>query len=134
MGKADSYLEDVAQHLERALTLTHWFGTLGGRSRNGWGSVALRPSPPGRRGGGFAEHRSAPPERRSGSVAGGVGGEGRAASFTPPSLTREALKQSGCVRPLARCLELDWPHAIGADEAGPLVWQSADSCRRARWR
>src|SRR5690606_20302982 len=31
--------ETTQADLERALTLAHWFGTIGGRSRNGWGSL-----------------------------------------------------------------------------------------------
>lgn len=98
-GKSIAYPEDVAEHLARALMLAHWFGTVGGRSRNGWGSLAFAPM-----------------------------------DGTPalPALTRARLEQSGCVRPLARCLELDWPHALGTDQAGPLVWQSAE--RFDNWR
>jgi CRISPR-associated protein Cmr1 len=29
------------------------------------------------------------------------------------------------LRPWGECLELDWPHAIGTDEQGPLIWQTA---------
>ncbi len=32
-----------AAHIEQALTLMHRYGTLGGRSRNGWGSFSLAP-------------------------------------------------------------------------------------------
>lgn len=31
--------EDEQAALQRAITLAHWFGTIGGRSRNGWGSL-----------------------------------------------------------------------------------------------
>ncbi len=34
---------DHAAHIEHALTLMNHYGTLGGRSRNGWGSFALMP-------------------------------------------------------------------------------------------
>lgn len=34
---------DHAAHIEQALTLMHHYGTLGGRSRNGWGSFSLTP-------------------------------------------------------------------------------------------
>lgn len=33
--------EDRDETLKRTLQLIHWFGTFGGRSRNGWGSLAL---------------------------------------------------------------------------------------------
>ena len=29
------------------------------------------------------------------------------------------------VRPLAACLKLEWPHAIGSDGLGPLIWRTA---------
>jgi len=29
------------------------------------------------------------------------------------------------LRPWRECLGLDWPHAIGTDEQGPLIWQTA---------
>ena len=35
------------------------------------------------------------------------------------------------LRPLRQCLELDWPHAIGSDGRGPLVWWTPE---RATWR
>lgn len=80
-------VETNAPRIERALWLMHRYGTVGGRSRNGWGSYALHPSPPGGR---------------------GAGGEG-------------ALP----MRRWQDCLQLDWPHAIGADEKGPLIWRTA---------
>jgi len=36
-----SYPEEANEGLAHALQLIHWFGTLGGRSRNAWGSVEL---------------------------------------------------------------------------------------------
>jgi len=47
--------EPGSKHVERALALIHAFGTVGGRSRNGWGSLELHPSPAGRGGGGEGE-------------------------------------------------------------------------------
>lgn len=80
--------------LHRALTLAHWFGTIGGRSRNGWGSLLWQ-----------------------------------AADGTPalPALSRAALENTGCTRALRDCLALDWPHAIGSDGKGVLVWQSRET-------
>jgi CRISPR-associated protein Cmr1 len=75
---------DHAAHIEQALTLMHHYGTLGGRSRNGWGSFSLTP----------------------------LG--------NTPSLGGEVP-----LRPLDEALRLDWPHAIGQDERGPLIWQTA---------
>ena len=45
------------------------------------------------------------------------------------SLTKAALE--GRCRALADCLKLEWPHAIGHDGAGPLVWQTVPM---ATWR
>jgi CRISPR-associated protein Cmr1 len=70
--------------IHHALALMHRFGTLGGRSRNGWGSFSL------------------------------TGSEGKPLQSTalPTRDWREALA-------------LDWPHAIGSDGRGPLVWELA---------
>ena len=73
-----------APALEKALALMHRYGTLGGRSRNGWGSFALTPQ----------------------------GGTGPLASDLP-------------LRPWHDCLDRDWPHAIGRDDKGALIWQTA---------
>lgn len=89
-----AFPETHADELARTLSLAHWFGTVGGRSRNGWGSLcwqALENSP------------------------------------ALPTLSKAALQQTGCVRPLPRCLELDWPHALGNDAKGVLVWQSTQT-------
>lgn len=79
------------QALERAITLAHWFGTIGGRSRNGWGSLLFHDD-----------------------------------AMAIPTLGRTTLEGYGCVRRLRDCLELDWPHAIGSDGKGALVWQSTN--------
>ena len=65
--------------IDRALALIDAFGTLGGRSRNGWGSVSLGGAP------------------------------------APDTLP---------LRDWRDCLDRDWPHAIGRDETGALVWQT----------
>lgn len=87
-GEVQKILDDNNQRrrLERALWLMDRYGTLGGRSRNGWGSFSLHPLPLG---------------------------EGWGEGMTPP------------VRPWRDCLDRDWPHAIGKDDKGPLVWQTA---------
>lgn len=71
--------------LEQALGLMHHYGTLGGRSRNGWGSFELTP-----------------------------------ASADTPALN-EALDLT-LTRSWQESLALDWPHAIGRDQKGPLIW------------
>lgn len=74
--------------LQQALGLMHRYGTLGGRSRNGWGAYALLPQ-------GQANRDWAMP--------------------LPRELTRDWRD----------CLTLDWPHALGRDDKGPLVWTTA---------
>jgi len=59
------------------------YGTLGGRSRNGWGSFSLKPQ-----------------------------------GDTP------ALAGETPLRTLSAALKFDWPHAIGQDGHGALVWQT----------
>jgi len=75
-----------AEHFEDTLRLIHAFGTVGGRARNGWGSLHL-------------EGQQTP-----------LGDE-----FLP-----------GFVRPWESCLAAEWPHAIGADDEGPLIWTTED--------
>ncbi|AVZ79417.1 hypothetical protein C3497_08190 [Zoogloeaceae bacteirum Par-f-2] len=88
-----------AQALQRAITLAHWFGTIGGRSRNGWGSLLWQAA------------------------------DGTPA---PEALSRTTLEQTGCTRALRDCLALDWPHAIGSDTKGVLVWRSSQTFKD--WR
>lgn len=77
-----AFPDEHAALIETALWLVDRYGTVGGRSRNGWGSFSLTPT-----------------------------GE------TPP------LKGRLPARPWGDALDLDWPHAIGAD-AKPLIWQT----------
>ncbi len=65
--------------IEQALALMSQFGTVGGRSRNGWGSYSLQA---------ISDVSSLP------------------------------------LRPWQEALELDWPHAIGSDAKGALIWQT----------
>ena len=71
--------------IRSALALANAYGTVGGRSRNGWGSLA------------FEQPHDLP-------------------AYTPDL-------GSYC-RNWRRALDLDWPHAIGTNEGGPLVWQT----------
>ena len=75
---------NAGHRLERALGLMNRFGTLGGRSRNGWGSFALTP-------------------------------QGDSVPFAADLP----------LRPWRDCLDRDWPHAIGRDDQGALIWQTA---------
>lgn len=76
--------DDHAPRIEQALVLMDRYGTLGGRSRNGWGSFSLTPL------------------------------EG-----TP------ALQGTSPLRPWRDTLDRDWPHALGRDDQGALVWQTS---------
>jgi CRISPR-associated protein Cmr1 len=77
-----------SERIAKSIALIDHNGTLGGRSRNGWGSFVLEP----------LNGTSAP----------------RSLDASMLRLWRDALA-------------LDWPHAIGRDEQGPLVWQT-DPC------
>jgi CRISPR-associated protein Cmr1 len=78
--------------LDVVLPLVDAFGTLGGRCRNGWGSLAVK--------------------------------EKGSQDF--PCISADLLKEWRVLRPLKDCLREDWPHAIGSDGLGPLVWESID--------
>lgn len=78
-----------SDEIEKTLTLIHWFGAVGSRARNGWGSIQLRPN---------GETPPLPPLRRS-----------------DPLLNEVS-------RNWRECQKLDWPHAIGSDDHGPLIW------------
>lgn len=75
------------QILERTIWLVSHYGALGGRSRNGWGSLSLTP-----------------------------------ASDSSPELNGPL--ESALLHDWQRALQLDWPHAIGRDEGGPLIWRT----------
>lgn len=75
--------DHVVPRIQRALWLMDQYGTIGGRSRNGWGSFTLE------------------------SV------NGTAALAGTPAL-----------RDWSEALALDWPHSLGHDERGPLIWST----------
>jgi CRISPR-associated protein Cmr1 len=76
--------------LEQALWLMDRYGTLGGRSRNGWGSFSLTPE-----------------------------------NNTPALIGTLPLQN------WTKGLDRDWPHAIGKNEKGALIWQTAP---QADWK
>jgi CRISPR-associated protein Cmr1 len=84
-----AYPEVMREDIMDALQLIAWFGALGGRSRNGWGSLTLA---------------------------------GDALKDLAAVRKGDALLHR-VTRPFRACLELDWPHALGSDEKGPLVWR-----------
>ena len=78
---SDQQINEIRQ----ALSLASWFGGVGSRSRNGWGSL----------------------------------------TFQGDSIQRLPQFQEDIAQycqPFAQCFSHDWPHAIGTDVAGPLVW------------
>jgi CRISPR-associated protein Cmr1 len=80
---------EAQDDLVKTLCLIQKFGSLGGRSRNGWGSVEFN-------------------------------------GATPPICDSE-LPQT-ISRTLTQCLTLDWPHALGKDAKGLLLWETSP-CR-----
>jgi CRISPR-associated protein Cmr1 len=78
-----AFPDEHAITLDHALQLMDLYGTVGGRSRNGWGSYSLQR----------------------------IDGLDTPTSPTP-------------TQALAKCLSVDWPHALGADSQGALVWQT----------
>lgn len=83
------YAEGQAETVRETLKLVQVFGTIGGRSRNGWGSFVL---------------------------------EGKDVK-TPQEIMDSSFFSRSCLG-LQACLRLDWPHAVGMDNHGPLVWRS----------
>lgn len=80
---AIAFPDEHAITLDQALQLMNLYGTVGGRSRNGWGSYSLQR----------------------------IDGVETPTSSTP-------------TQALAKCLSMDWPHALGADSQGALLWQT----------
>ncbi|MBK7719901.1 MAG: RAMP superfamily CRISPR-associated protein [Giesbergeria sp.] len=76
-----------AHNIQTALWLIDRYGTVGGRSRNGWGSIALQPVDDG---------TAALDGQLSGQLA----------------------------LPWQDALQRDWPHVLGTDAQGALVWQT----------
>ncbi len=81
--------------LMKVVELVEAFGCVGGRSRNGWGSLALKL------------------------------GDGSSGEVLDPNAWRAFL------RPVEECMDLEWPHAIGSDREGPLVWRTPS---RSDWQ
>jgi len=75
-----------AELIEAAVGLMHLYGTVGGRSRNGWGSFVI---------------------------------EG------PDQMPWGGLAQLP-IRAWEDALAFDWPHVIGKDKHGPLIWQTGE--------
>ena len=71
--------------IRNAMSLAHLYGALGGRSRNGWGSVDLQRIDKNK---------------------------------------EDYVSNLTLTRPWEEALDLDWSHAIGEDESGPLIWET----------
>jgi CRISPR-associated protein Cmr1 len=85
-------LANETDEIWRTMQLVGWFGAIGSRSRNAWGSISLLP----------------------------LNGTGQ---FTPTPLpNHESLK--AVAREWLKCLELEWPHAVGMADGPPLIWLS----------
>ncbi|MEX8511838.1 MAG: RAMP superfamily CRISPR-associated protein [Leptothrix ochracea] len=80
---------EATDQVVQAIQLAAWFGGLGSRSRNGFGSMH------------WTSEGDTP---------------------TLHALTIEALRSVS--RPLHTALLCDWPHAIGTDRGGLLIWQT----------
>lgn len=78
-----AFPDDQAALMNQAFQLMNLYGTVGGRSRNGWGSYSLHPKD----------------------------GEASLNIATPTQI-------------LTKCLREDWPHALGSDTQGTLIWQT----------
>lgn len=78
--------EDYEHKIIETLALIDCFGALGGRSRNGWGSVSLAPQD-----------------------------DSPVLSINPRKFSAE----------LDAALGHDWPHAIGSDDKGLLIWETS---------
>lgn len=83
-------LAEESQQLTDSFQLMAWFGTLGSRSRNGWGSFALNVL-------------DASPELTA-----------------LPTAGHRLLNATS--REWRECLDLDWTHALGAENGTPLIW------------
>jgi len=89
LGILDDHPHFIPQQrdtLFHAVGLMREFGALGGRSRNGYGSLWLEP--------------------------------------TDETTTGLLSIDDEVYRDWRECLSVNWPHALGRDEHGPLVWQT----------
>ena len=81
-----AFPEEFASEIATALWLMDRYGSLGGRSRNGWGSVSLEA------------------QRDTPALAGSL--------------------DERLTLPWQDALRRDWPHAVGTDGKGTLIWQT----------
>lgn len=93
-----AFPREEGEQIIHALQLIHWFGSLGGRSRNGWGSLSLSSHSEG------------------------------AILPADDLLEGTAIKRlAGYSRRFEDCLKCDWPHAFGQGTDGRLlVWKTCE--------
>lgn len=93
-----SYPSTWTDELHATLKLVSLFGTIGGRSRNGWGSLLVTPKEP--------PEEDWPPTP----------------TFFDPSGRDGRAWLDRFAKPLDKALEEDWCHAVGRDGKGFLLW------------
>lgn len=93
------YPAEVSDDMEKTIRLLALFGCLGGRSRNGWGSLALHD-----------------PSHNASSVL-------NESVLNPKDLTARQWLQPFAL-PWRAALQHDWCHALGADDKGLLLWRT----------
>lgn len=84
---------EFGDDIQCAIQLANWFGTMGSRSRNGWGSAMIESE----------------------------GGQHAIKGFA--DINTDSVTATLQPRPLEDCLKLDWPHTLGYDNGIPLVWR-----------
>lgn len=99
------YPAEVADDIKKTIRLLALLGCLGGRSRNGWGSLAFKD----------------PSQQASDLFDESV--------LNPEDLTARQWLRPFAV-PLERALHHDWCHALGTDDMGLLLWRTDT---RNRW-
>ena len=85
----------------KVIPLLHIFGTIGGRARNGWGSIEII-------------------KDNNGEI-----DIPKIENFINFKEIRDQYLNE-CSRQWNKCLEKDWPHAIGKDEKGFLIWRTRE--------
>lgn len=104
------YPKQNEEIFKQIMQLIHWFGTLGGRSRNGWGSIAVKTVD-------LISVGATPSPRLNGT------------QLQDYSILLNGKADLAAVqKPLKHCLIEEWPHAIGEDEKGALIWKT-ESCK-----
>ena len=114
--------DNDAAEVRSAVALVDAYGTAGGRSRNGWGSLSLDPLRA------TSPAASASPRDDGGPELRPSGVENAPCDVEKGS---EDFDLKSCARPWEKALKLDWPHSIGQDGSSTarraLVWWTKQS-------